>query len=663
MNILSRLRLRTKLILLIGLGALAMVAVTVAGTSILRQRMVDDRIDKLRAVVQSAIGIAQNLEADVTAHRLTHDQAIDRLRTDVHAMRFDGRAGYIIVRRNATIILHGADASLEGKPSATKDADGRPLTDLIRTALQDRTEGVVWYLFPKPGETAPQPKVSYVARFTPWDVVFFAGAYTDDLDAAFRSTVLKLGAVGAPVLLATLLGGWLVNRDITGSALHLKEAMERLAGGDLATAIPGTDRRDEVGGMAGAVLVFQSHMVAEERQASEQAAERERATAEKQAALLQMADTIEAEATVALGQVSERSAAMSCTADEMHESAARTGVAAESAAEAASQALANAQMVASAAEQLTASIHEISGQVTQSTVVVGRAVAAGGQTRASIEALADQVGRIGAVADMISEIAGRTNLLALNATIEAARAGEAGRGFAVVAGEVKQLAAQTARSTGEITQRLAEIRSATHDSVAAVGRIEEAIGDVNAIASSIAAAVEQQGAATAEIARNVTQTATAADDMANRIGEVSVEAGRTDRHASDVHTNTAALAEAVSDLRRSVVRVVRTSTAEVDRRAPPRLSVDLPCRLEAAGQIGQAARVVNLSEGGACIAGGPALANGTSGTLVLEGVGGPLPFNVRQTDAGFLHVAFSPTDVATGRLRPLLDRLAKARAA
>ena len=179
---------------------------------------------------------------------------------------------------------------------------------------------------------------------------------------------------------------------------------------------------------------------------------------------------------------------------------------------------------------------------------------AGAETRTTIEALNEQVGRIGAVADMIGEIAAKTNLLALNATIEAARAGEAGKGFAVVASEVKALATQTARSTQEIAEHIAQVRSATGVSVAAVVRIEQTIGEIDAIAGSIAAAVEQQGAATAEIARNVAETASAANEMTSHATEVSAEAEQTGRHAADVCNDAAGLNAAVGELRHSVIR-------------------------------------------------------------------------------------------------------------
>jgi methyl-accepting chemotaxis protein len=127
-----------------------------------------------------------------------------------------------------------------------------------------------------------------------------------------------------------------------------------------------------------------------------------------------MAETIEAETASALQQIGVRVMAIEAAADAMSASAMRTGDCASNAAAAAGQAQANVQTVADAAEQLALSIREINGQVSQSTAVVTRAVAAGAETRGTIEALNREVEHIWSVAGIIGEIAAKTNLLALN---------------------------------------------------------------------------------------------------------------------------------------------------------------------------------------------------------------------------------------------------------
>jgi methyl-accepting chemotaxis protein len=538
-------------------------------------------------------------------------------------MRFDDTNYVLVQTYDGLVLMHGGDAGREGKPTASKDAAGKTSAELARAVLSNTDEGTITYLALKPGTKQPEPKLSYVARFAPWQAVFIAGAWTDDLDESYHSALFRLGSVGGTILAAVLLVAWFINRDISGSLGKLKAAMEKLAHGELSTDIPGIDRRDEVGAMASTVQVFKEHMAKEEQLASARTQDQLRSAAEKQAALTSMADKIESETTIALQEVGARTSAMTATAEEMSASAVRTGNSAQSAATASAQALSNAQTVASASEQLSASIREIGSQVAQSTEIVGRAVEAGAETRQTIEALNEQVGRIGAVADMIGEIAAKTNLLALNATIEAARAGDAGKGFAVVASEVKALATQTARSTEEIAQHIAQVRSATGVSVAAVVRIEKTIGEINAIAGSIAAAVEEQAAATAEIARNVAETASAANEMTSRTAEVSAEAEQTGRHAAEVGENAVALNAAIGELRHSVIRVVRTSTTEVDRRQAERFPVDLPCRLSIAGQS-STARVTDMSMHGAYIRSGSIVPVGTRGTLTADSIGVPV---------------------------------------
>jgi methyl-accepting chemotaxis protein len=342
----------------------------------------------------------------------------------------------------------------------------------------------------------------------------------------------------------------------------------------------------------------------------------------------------------------------------MRKLAVRVGKSAEGATTAAGLALSNAQTVASAAEELTASIGEISGQVNHSTATVNQAVEASNATRATIEALNERVGRIGAVAEIISDIAAKTNLLALNATIEAARAGDAGKGFAVVASEVKQLANQTARSTEEINQHISDVRSATTEAVAAVSRIATTIGEVNSIAGSIAAAVVQQGAATAEIARGVSETATAVNAVNARNAEVSREAGDAGRHADEVLNGTRVLDGAIDELRRALIRTVRTSTADVDRRMFQRQEMDLACQVEVPGLGPIAARLTDLSEGGARLAGAAGLTRGTRGTLRMAGLTRPVPFAVRASEGAALRVSFETDDTGAQSLRALLAKSA-----
>jgi methyl-accepting chemotaxis protein len=345
-----------------------------------------------------------------------------------------------------------------------------------------------------------------------------------------RATVI--GFVIAAALLSVLAGLFLVNAIAT-PIKAMAVAMGRLARHELATEIPARGRADEVGRMAQAVQVFKDGMIAADKVAGEQAADRaqkQRRTERLEGAVASFEVTVHELVGLLASAATELEAtarAMSGTADSTRQQASAVAAAAE-------QAGAGVQTTASAAEQLTASIGEISRQVAQSAAMTARAVADAQRTDAIVATLADGADKIGDVVGLITSIAGQTNLLALNATIEAARAGDAGKGFAVVASEVKNLANQTGRATEEIGTQITQIQAATKEAVAAIRGIATRIEEVSAISTTIAAAVEQQGAATAEIARNVHQTASAAQDVSSNIGGVGRAANDTGAAASQV---------------------------------------------------------------------------------------------------------------------------------
>jgi len=86
---------------------------------------------------------------------------------------------------------------------------------------------------------------------------------------------------------------------------------------------------------------------------------------------------------------------------------------------------------------------------------------------------------------VISGIANKTNILSLNASIEAARAGDQGRGFSVVAGEVRNLAAQTAKSSKEIADTIVKVQEFISNTVQSMNQIYENTTKQHEMAGSV----------------------------------------------------------------------------------------------------------------------------------------------------------------------------------
>lgn len=326
---------------------------------------------------------------------------------------------------------------------------------------------------------------------------------------------------------------YLTNRSIVPPLLSMVSAMGRLAGGDHSVPIPATEKQDEIGMMARAVIVFKENMIkAEELAANEAEATRERMV--RAARVNELATGFDSEISSVLRSVGTASTELQSTATAMTATAEETSAQATAVSSATEEASTNVQTVAAAAEELASSVAEIGRQVAQSASIAQKAVAEAERTNTRVHGLQGDATGIGDVVKLISEIASQTNLLALNATIEAARAGEAGRGFAVVASEVKSLAEQTAKATDQIGAQVASIQTSSSEVVAAIKGITATISQMNEIAAAIASAVEEQGSATREIARNVQQAASGTTEISSNVSGVRQAAGNTGAAAQQV---------------------------------------------------------------------------------------------------------------------------------
>jgi methyl-accepting chemotaxis protein len=375
---------------------------------------------------------------------------------------------------------------------------------------------------------------------------------TTEYEAASASSQRNLVLGTIAILIAAALLALLLGRGMSRPLTAITAVMNRLSSGDTDVAIPGGERKDELGTMAGAVDVFRRNMIEARSLREAQEAAKRQAELEKKALQRQMADRFEADVKSVVGAVARATKDMQRVAAEITASVNGTSAQAAAAAAASEEASASVNTVAAATEELASSVAEIGRQVTHSSDVADAAVAKAGQTTAMVGSLAAASEKIGDVLRLIGAIASQTNLLALNATIEAARAGEAGRGFAVVASEVKALASQTAKATEEIAGQVTAIQSSTGNCAAAIGGISDTIRQISGIATTIAAAVEEQGSATREIARSVQQVAAGTSEVAVNVAGASQAAEQSRALADTVLVASSELSQHASTLFESV---------------------------------------------------------------------------------------------------------------
>jgi methyl-accepting chemotaxis protein len=369
---------------------------------------------------------------------------------------------------------------------------------------------------------------------------------------ALQSLLVQLALLVAAIVL-TGTAMLAVSRRVITPLHRIRDAMLKVAGGDLGVDSGYLDRRDEIGSLAGALETFKQQAL-DKLKIEEQERERNAGAAARQRAMEIYVSEFEGVVRKSLGQLSEASGEMRKTSGDLFEVSRQTNERVEVAGRASNEASSSVESVAAAAEELSASINDISQQAAHAAGIASRAVNQARQTDGTVQGLAQSAGRIGEVVGLINTIAAQTNLLALNATIEAARAGEAGRGFAVVASEVKSLASQTAKATEEISEQIADIQKVAGDAINAIQAIGGIIGEVNEVATAIAAAVQEQGAATQEITRSTQYAAQDTKNVSDNITGVKADAdsaaGAADhvKQASEtLETQSRQLGEQVSD--------------------------------------------------------------------------------------------------------------------
>ncbi|MDM7943710.1 MAG: methyl-accepting chemotaxis protein [Hydrogenophaga sp.] len=289
--------------------------------------------------------------------------------------------------------------------------------------------------------------------------------------------LLMLGVAGALACLMLLVWvSWFTTRSILVPLDGVKQAMRRIADGDLSHPVPPA-RQDELGSMIEAMADMQRalyKLVHQVRESSDN---------------IQMASSEVATGNADLSMRTEQTA--------------------------------------SSLQETAASMEELHGTVRQSAdsartanqlaVTASQVALKGGSMVSQVVATMDEINassrQIAEIIGVIDGIAFQTNILALNAAVEAARAGEQGRGFSVVAAEVRNLAGRSAEAAKEIRLLISSSVEKARVGTQLVASAGETMGEIVSSVQRVADMVSDISASTAEQSGGISQVNTAVSQL------------------------------------------------------------------------------------------------------------------------------------------------------
>jgi methyl-accepting chemotaxis protein len=177
----------------------------------------ESRKDSTRIAVELGIGVLEQWNSQVADKKISLEDAKKNALAEIQAMRYNQKKEYYWIQDNQVkMIMHPIKPELNDKDlSAIKDPNGKLFfVEFNKVVKENGGAGFVDYMWPKPGQDRPQPKISFVKGYEPWGWIVGSGVYVDDVVAEVRDLQMKIWPLLLGVGLLSFLIGFLVTRGI-----------------------------------------------------------------------------------------------------------------------------------------------------------------------------------------------------------------------------------------------------------------------------------------------------------------------------------------------------------------------------------------------------------------------------------------------------------------
>lgn len=422
-----------------------------------RSNLYAAKYQKTKHIVESAWCILDHYAQQAKSKVLTEEEAKKQAKEVIKNLRYNRDDYFWINDLEPRMVMHPFKKEMEGQSLADyKDPRGKKLFVAFVEVCKKSGEGFVDYMWPKPGATKPDPKISYVKLLPEWGWIIGSGIYLDDVEKEINQVLY--------VLIATVIA-------VTIGGLFLAYLVARLIAQSIKRVANGLSEGAEQVASASAQVSSASQALAEG--ASEQAAgiEETSSSIEEMAAMTRKNADNAHQANILVTETSRAVEEANQAMQELTQSMGEISVASEE------------------TGKIIKTIDEIAFQTNLLALNAAVEAARAGEAGAGFAVVADEVRNL---AMRAAEAAKNTANL-IEGTVKKIRNGSE------ILAKTNEVFAKVAESAKKVQELVGEIAAASQEQAQGIEQINKAISEMDKVVQKNAASAEESAAAAEEM--------------------------------------------------------------------------------------------------------------------------------------------------------------------
>lgn len=199
----------------------------------LKNELMNSKKIMLKTQIDTASTLMEHYEKEAIEGRMTHEAAQDAAKNAIKNLRYNTEEYFFILDTDIRGVMHPIKPKLDNTDlSDIKDPNGKKLFVEFTRVAKESGEGYVDYMWAKPGNDTPLPKLSYVRHFKQWGWIIGSGVYIDDVEEEFTAKAMRTAGTALAFLIVLTLFIMALRNSIVSKLSTMQTMAHELSSGD-----------------------------------------------------------------------------------------------------------------------------------------------------------------------------------------------------------------------------------------------------------------------------------------------------------------------------------------------------------------------------------------------------------------------------------------------